>query len=85
MHISRSIWNGHVGAPKTRKSAAPVPAIRQVAERLQTIQIAAKAAARCMPAMPLRKTCVSPLQQLSLLQQKTLTIFSPHGRKFWRC
>jgi integrase len=35
MHISLSIWNGHVGAPKTRKSAAPVPAIRQVAERLE--------------------------------------------------
>jgi len=35
MHISRSIWNGHVGAPKTRKSAAPVPVIRQLAERLE--------------------------------------------------
>jgi integrase len=35
MHISRSIWNGHIGAPKTRKSAAPVPVIRQVAERLE--------------------------------------------------
>jgi integrase len=35
MHISRSIWNGRVGAPKTRKSAAPVPVIRQIAERLE--------------------------------------------------
>lgn len=35
MHISRSIWNGHIGAPKTRKSAAPVPVIRQLAERLE--------------------------------------------------
>jgi integrase len=35
MHISRSIWNGHVGQPKTRKSAAPVPVIRHLAERLE--------------------------------------------------
>jgi integrase len=35
MHISRSIWNGHVGEPKTRKSAAPVPVIRHLAERLE--------------------------------------------------
>lgn len=35
MHVSRSIWNGHVGAPKTRTSAAPVPVIRQLSERLE--------------------------------------------------
>jgi integrase len=35
MHISRSIWNGRIGPPKTRKSAAPVPVIRQIAERLE--------------------------------------------------
>jgi integrase len=35
MHISRSIWNGHVTAPKTRKGRAPVPVIRQLAERLE--------------------------------------------------
>lgn len=35
MHISRSIWNGRVGAPKTRKGRAPVPVIRQLAERLE--------------------------------------------------
>jgi integrase len=35
MHISRSIWNGHVTAPKTRKGCAPVPVIRQLAERLE--------------------------------------------------
>jgi len=35
MHISRSIWNGHVTTPKTRKSRAPVPVIRQLAERLE--------------------------------------------------
>lgn len=35
MHVSRSIWNGHVTAPKTRKGRAPVPVIRQLAERLE--------------------------------------------------
>jgi hypothetical protein len=35
MHISRSIWNGHVTAPKTRKGRAPVPVIRQLAERFE--------------------------------------------------
>ena len=35
MHISRSIWNGHVGSPKTRTSAAPVPVMRQLFERLE--------------------------------------------------
>jgi integrase len=35
MHITRSIWNGRVGAPKTRKGRAPVPVIRQLAERLE--------------------------------------------------
>jgi integrase len=35
MQISRSIWNGHVTAPKTRKGRASVPVIRQLAERLE--------------------------------------------------
>ena len=35
MQISRSIWNGHVTDPKTRKGRAPVPVIRQLAERLE--------------------------------------------------
>jgi integrase len=35
MQIARSIWNGHVTAPKTRKGCAPVPVIRQLAERLE--------------------------------------------------
>jgi len=35
MRISRSIWNGHVTEPKTRKGRAPVPVIRQLAERLE--------------------------------------------------
>ena len=35
IHVSRSIWNGHETAPKTRKSRAPVPVIRQLADRLE--------------------------------------------------
>jgi integrase len=35
IHVSRSIWNGHETAPKTRKSRAPVPVVRQLAERLE--------------------------------------------------
>jgi len=35
MQISRSIWNGHVTTPKTRKNRAPVPVIRHLAERLE--------------------------------------------------
>jgi integrase len=33
--VSRSIWNGRVNDPKTRKGRAPVPVIRQLAERLE--------------------------------------------------
>lgn len=35
MHVSRSIWNGQTTEPKTRKGKAPVPVIRQLAERLE--------------------------------------------------
>src|SRR5262249_23318516 len=35
MRIMRSVWHGHITPPKTRKSSAPVPAIRQLAERLE--------------------------------------------------
>lgn len=35
MFVSRSIWNGHITEPKTRKGRAPVPVIRQLAERLE--------------------------------------------------
>jgi integrase len=35
LHITQSIWNGHATTPKTRKSSAPVPVIRQFAERLE--------------------------------------------------
>lgn len=35
LYISRSIWNGRVSDPKTRKGRAPVPVIRQLADRLE--------------------------------------------------
>jgi len=35
MQVSRSIWNGRVTDPKTRKGRATVPVIRQLAERLE--------------------------------------------------
>jgi integrase len=35
LQVSRSIWNGSVGKPKTRKSAAPVPVIKPLAQRLE--------------------------------------------------
>jgi integrase len=33
--VARSVWNGTVNAPKTRKSAAPVPIIKQLGDRLE--------------------------------------------------
>jgi integrase len=33
--VSRSVWNGHENEPKTRKSKAPVPVIKQLAARLE--------------------------------------------------
>jgi integrase len=35
MYVSRSIWNGRTTEPKTRKGRAPVPVIKQLAERLE--------------------------------------------------
>lgn len=35
IYVSRSIWNGRISEPKTRKGRAPVPVIRQLAERLE--------------------------------------------------
>jgi integrase len=35
IHVARSIWNGRASDPKTRKSAAPVPVIRPLADRLE--------------------------------------------------
>jgi len=40
MTITRSIWHGHVSAPKTQKSAAPVPVIKQLTERLEMHRLA---------------------------------------------
>jgi integrase len=34
LRVAHSIWNGRVGLPKTRKSMASVPVIRQLRERL---------------------------------------------------
>jgi integrase len=34
LHVSRSVWNGHINDPKTKKSRAAVPVIRQLALRL---------------------------------------------------
>ena len=36
LHVTRSIWRGHVGEPKTKRSKAPVPVIPELAERLRT-------------------------------------------------
>ena len=35
VYVSRSIWNGRVSDPKTRKGRAPVPVVRQLADRLE--------------------------------------------------
>lgn len=35
LYVSRSIWNGRVSDPKTSKGRAPVPVIRQLADRLE--------------------------------------------------
>jgi integrase len=35
LFVSRSIWNGRVSDPKTRKGRAPVPVVRQLADRLE--------------------------------------------------
>ena len=35
MYVTRSIWNGRIGEPKTGKSKAPVPVILQLRDRLE--------------------------------------------------
>jgi integrase len=40
LHVTRSIWNRHVGTPKTRKSSAPVPVIPRLAQRLELHRLA---------------------------------------------
>jgi integrase len=40
LYVSRSIWNGRVGEPKTRMGRAPVPVIPYLAKRLELHRIA---------------------------------------------
>jgi integrase len=40
IYVSRSIWNGRIGEPKTRKGRAPVPVIPHLAKRLEVHRIA---------------------------------------------
>jgi integrase len=35
IYVTRSIWNGRIGKPKTKGSTAPVPVIQQLRERLE--------------------------------------------------
>jgi integrase len=42
--VSRSIWNGRISDPKTRKGRAPVPVIRHLAERLELHRLRCKCA-----------------------------------------
>ncbi len=35
IHVSQSVWNGHTSEPKTRKSKAPVPIIKPLADALR--------------------------------------------------
>ncbi len=42
IHVTRSIWNGHITDPKTRKSTAPVPVVRQLADRLEMHRLRSK-------------------------------------------
>jgi len=39
--VSRSVWNGHENEPKTRKSKAPVPVIKQLSARLDMYRLRA--------------------------------------------
>ena len=39
LFVSRSIWNGRISDPKTRKGRAPVPVIRQLADRLELLRL----------------------------------------------
>ncbi|HKM84709.1 MAG TPA: hypothetical protein VJW96_00775 [Terriglobales bacterium] len=45
--VSRNVWKGHVGSPKTRKAAAPVPVIRQLAECLNMHRLRDMARLHC--------------------------------------
>lgn len=39
IYVSRSIWNGRISDPKTRKGRAPIPVIRQLADRLELLRL----------------------------------------------
>src|SRR5258708_7706073 len=39
LYVSRSIWNVRVSDPKTRKGRAPVPVVRQLADRLEMLRL----------------------------------------------
>jgi integrase len=49
IQVSRSIWNGNVTAPKTRKSSAPVPVIRPLVERLEMHRLRSKKTSSTVP------------------------------------
>jgi integrase len=42
LYVCRSIWNGRVSDPKTRKGRAPVPVIRQLADRLEIYRLSSR-------------------------------------------
>jgi len=39
IHVTRSVWEGHVNEPKTRKSKAPVPVIAPLAKILEAYRV----------------------------------------------
>lgn len=60
MYVSRSIWNGRVTEPKTQKGRAPVPVIRQLADRLELHRLRSgnRQSARYSQTLPVRR-CLS--------------------------
>ncbi|MFZ0866196.1 MAG: site-specific integrase [Candidatus Sulfotelmatobacter sp.] len=53
LYVSRSIWNGRVSDPKTRKGRAPVPVIRQLGDRLEMHRLRSRNPLDDPPAGPL--------------------------------
>ena len=58
IYVSRSIWNGRVTDPKTRKGRAPIPVIRQLGERLEMhrLRCATRRAARSSPTQSVNRS-----------------------------
>jgi integrase len=93
IYVSRSIWNGRVTEPKTRKGRAPVPVIRGLAERLE-MQRARCGGAQTGPMFP--NALGSPMALTSLLNRAILpslnrcrhcgksTLVHPGGHAFER-